>query len=128
LYITTEGSCIGGHSAYLCQKSLEDDMHLTAWSSDEFGCAEAFLNAFPILLAKAIAQVAARRHRHNGTQHTSWSVGQDKPTSIACGKEKERKTVIFLYVSKFARVSPNSTLISDRKTQMITESEVETNS
>jgi hypothetical protein len=77
-------------------------MHLTAWSSDEFGCAEAFLNAFPILLAKAIAQVAARRHRHNGTQHTSWSVGQDKPTSIACGKEKERKTVIFLYVSKFA--------------------------
>jgi hypothetical protein len=71
-------------------------MHLTAWSSDEFGCAEAFLNAFPILLAKAIAQVAARRHKHKGTQHTSWSVGQDKPT------RPDTKTVIFLYVSKFA--------------------------
>jgi hypothetical protein len=38
-------------------KSLEEDMHLTAWSSDEFEDADVLLSTLPSLLAKAIAQI-----------------------------------------------------------------------
>jgi hypothetical protein len=38
-------------------KSLEEDMHLTAWSSDEFEDADILLSTPPSLLAKAIAEI-----------------------------------------------------------------------
>jgi hypothetical protein len=42
-------------------KSLEEDMHLTAWSSDEFEDADVLLSTLPSLLAKAIAQIPCYR-------------------------------------------------------------------
>jgi hypothetical protein len=71
-------------------------MHLTAWSSDEFDCAEAFLDAFPILLAKAIAQVAARRHRHKGTQ--AGQLAKSNPQASHVGEKKRGKCYILVCV------------------------------
>lgn len=44
-------------------KSLEEDMHLTAWSSDEFEDPEALLSTIPILLAKDIVEIPCYRTR-----------------------------------------------------------------